>query len=550
MMDSVHRALANLSNEFLHTTCEYSPHTAVWMGFHEYDGRVPDLSRLALETRAADLRRFLEAIDRIDPADLGDRAWLDHQVLRHQAAFELFALEDWRKWASDPFFYLEPLDASNYVLRSYAPLPQRVEGLIAHLTGFPTIFDAMRENLTQVAGPVLRTSLRLLKGMVEFLGTDLPRAVAVLEDDALRERFEAVNRTAIRRTEDMVDWMEDDLGPRATADFALGPERFGLMLRWGEAVDVPLDRLREVAAADLRRNQAAYMETAAAIAPGEDPRQVAAEGLRDYPAPEDLVAETRRIVNDLRRYVIESGIVSVPAGEDCIVAETPSFLRFAFAMMYPAGPFERDAQEAYFYVTPPQAEWSAQKTEEWMTQFAYHSLRGIAVHEAWPGHHLHALHMRNAPSKITQAFGAYASYEAWAHYCEEMMLEIGWRAGDPWARLGQLGEALVRNVRFVCALGLHTEGMTVDEATERFVEDAFMAPATAGEEARRGAGDPQYLNYTLGKLMLLKLREDVRTRQGEGFDLRGFHDRFLSYGAPPVPLVRELMLGRGDREIL
>ena len=550
MAGSLHRALADLSSEFLHATCEFHPHTAVWMGFHEYDGQVPDLSRPALETRTADLRRFLEALDRIDPADLGDRAWLDHQVLRHQAAFEVFALEGWQKWACDPFFYLEPVDASNYVLRSYAPLAQRVEGLISHLTGFPVIFDAMRENLTQVPAPVLKTSLRLMRGMVEFLATDLPQAVADLEDDALRERFEEVNREAVRRTEGVVDWMENDLAPRATADFALGPERFGLMLHWGEAVDVPLDHLREVADADLRRNQTAYRETAAAIAPGKDPREVAAEGLRDHPAPEALVAETRQIATDLRRYVIDSGIVSVPAGEDCIVAETPSFLRFAFAMMYPPGPFEGKAREAYFYVTPPQTGWSAEKTEEWMTQFAYHSLRGIAVHEAWPGHHLHVLHMRNAPSKITQAFGAYSSYEAWAHYCEEMMLEVGWRAGDPWARLGQLGEALVRNVRFVCALGLHTEGMTVAEAQERFVEDAFMAPATAAEEARRGAGDPQYLNYTLGKLMLLKLREDVRARQGDHFDLRAFHDRFLSYGAPPVPLVRELMLGRGDREIL
>jgi uncharacterized protein (DUF885 family) len=219
-------------------------------------------------------------------------------------------------------------------------------------------------------------------------------------------------------------------------------------------------------------------------------------------------------------------------------------------MMDPPGPFEQVAREAYYYVTPPRAGWSAQKTGEWMTQFAYHTLRGISVHEAWPGHYLHALHMRNAPSKVTKACGAYSSYEAWAHYCEEMMLEVGWRGDDAWARLGQLGEALVRNVRFVCALGLHTEGMTVAEAEERFIEDALMAPATAAEEARRGTGDPQYLNYTLGKLMLRKLRADVRARAGEGFDLRAFHDQFLSYGAPPVPLVRELMLGRGDREIL
>lgn len=544
------RTLSRLSDDFLRATWAFHPHTAAWLGLHAYDGRVPDLSRPALVARAADLHRFLEALDGIDPAGLDDGAWLDHQVLRHQAAFEIFVIEDWQKWACDPFYYLEPLDVSSYILRSYAPLDQRVEGLISHLAGFPAIFDAMRENLTRVAAPVLKTSLRLVKGMSTFLAADLPRAVADLEDAALQTRFEEARQGAVRGIEDMIAWMEEDLAPRATAGYALGPERFARMLRWGEAVDVPLDRLREVAAADLRRNQAAYREAADAIAPGQDPRQIATQGMGHHPAPEELISETRRIVEGLRRYVIDHAIVSVPADENCIVAETPSFLRYAFAMMDPPGPFEQIAREAYYYVTPPRAGWSAQKTGEWMTQFAYHTLRGISVHEAWPGHYLHALHMRNAPSKVTKAFGAYSSYEAWAHYCEEMMLEVGWRGGDAWARLGQLGEALVRDVRFVCALGLHTEGMTVAEAEERFIEDAFMAPATAAEEARRGTGDPQYLNYTLGKLMLRKLRADMRARQGEDFDLRAFHDQFLSYGAPPVPLVRELMLGRGDREVL
>lgn len=483
MASSSHRTLATLSHDFLRAKCAFHPHTATWLGFHAYDGQVPDLSQSALETRSADLRRFLEALDRIDPADLDDQDWLDHQVLRHQAAFEAFVIEDWQKWARDPFYYLEPLDVSNYLLRSYAPLPQRVEGLISHLTGFPTVLDAMRQNLTRVAEPVFKTSLRLARGLVAFLVRDLSQAMADLEDATLQARFEEANREAVRQVERMVEWMETDLAPRATADYAIGPERLALMLRWGEAVDVSLDQLREVAAADLLQNRAAYLETAAAIAPGTDPRQVAADGLRDHPAPENLVDETRRIVDELRRFVIGRGVVSVPTDEDCIVAETPSFLRHAVAMMIPPGPFEPVAREAYYYITPPQAGWSAQKTEEWMGQFAYHILRGMSVHEAWPGHYLHALHLRNAPSKITRAFGAYASYEAWAHYCEEMVLEVGWRVGDPWARLGQLGEALVRDVRFVCALGLHTEDMTIDQAQQRFIKDAFMVPAPAAAPA-------------------------------------------------------------------
>lgn len=538
--------LSTITADYLRAYCEAHPTQAVWLGFHTFDGRLPDHHQAALEARAADLRRFLAALNGIDTTGLDDLAWLDHQVTRHHAAFELFVLEDWQQWRRDPLFYLGPLDASQYVLRDYAPLEQRVRALIAHLTRVPSALEPMQDNLTQVSRPVLNIAIRLAQGMVSFLEEDLGQAVGGLEDETLQAEFEAALEEAIHGMERIVTWLEEGLAPRAGAEFAIGADHFARMLSTGEAVEVDLERLAEIAEADLRRNKSAYLEIVRQIAPGREVREVIAEGLRNHPQPENLIAETREMVDELRRAIIERELVSVPYDENCIVDETPPFLRFAFAMMDPPGPFEQVAREAYYYVTPPEPEWSEEKTEEWMSQFAYPILRGICVHEAWPGHYLHFLHLRNAPSDVTKAFGAYSSYEAWAHYCEQMMLEVGWRADDPWARLGQLSEALVRNVRFVCALGLHTQGMTVEEAKQRFIEDAFMEPATAQEEAQRGTGDPQYLNYTLGKLMLLKLRADVQAREGEDFDLRTFHDRFLSYGAPPVPLVRALMLGRDE----
>jgi len=549
MSQAVHKEFSTLTEAYLRAYCETYPNWAVWLGFHEYDGRLPDLSRTAIQARAADLHRFLDDLESIDPADLDDLAWLDRQIVYHEAGFEVFALEDWRRWERDPQFYLDVLDVSNYVLRNYAPPERRVQALVAHLRGVPAVLEAMRENLSLPSGPVIEVGVRLAKGMLSFLKDDLSQAPAGLAP-ALRAEFEAASREAVGAMEQAAAWLANDLIPRATADYALGPDRFVRMLWLGEAVDLSLERLREVAEVDLARNKAAYVEAAARIGLGKDPHGVIAAGMRNHPSPANLVAEARRMVDDLRRYVVERQVVSVPYDENCIVAETPSFLRSAFAMMYGPGPFEQVAKEAYYYVTPPDPDWPAEKAEEWMSGFAYHILRSASVHEAWPGHYLHALHIRNAPSRITKAFGAYSSFEAWAHYVEQMMLEIGWRSDDPWARMGQLGEALARNVRFVCALGLHTAGMTVEEAKRRFVEDAFMEAATAEEEAVRGTYDPRYLNYTLGKLMLLKLRRDVQAREGEEFDLRAFHDRFLAYGAPPVPLVRAMMLGRDDRDIL
>ncbi len=550
MCPSAARELQNLTDAYLRAYCETYPHVAVWLGFHEYDGRLPDLSRHAQETRAADLRRFLADLEQIDPADLDERAWLDYQVVRYEALFETFALTKWRKLERDPIPYLEVLDVGNYILRNYAPLETRARALLAHLRRVPAVLSCLRENLTHPMRPAVGVAARIGKGLASFLQDDLPGALAGLEDGALRAELDSAIRDAVREVEAAVSWLENDLAPRATDDFALGAERFARMPALSEGVDLPLDQLREVAEADLTRNKEAFLETAARLGgPGSDPHQVIAEGKRRHPSPDNLVPEVRRLVDDLRQIVLERGIVSVPYDENCIVAETPPFLRYAFAMMYSSGPFETAARESYYYVTPPEPDWSPEKVEEWMTTFTYHSLWSTCVHEAWPGHYLHGLHTRNAPSAVTKAFGSYAFTEGWAHYCEQMMWETVC-PDDLWARLGQLSEALLRDVRFVCALGLHTAGMTVEEATRRFVEDAFLEPAPAEEEAVRGTYDPQYLNYTLGKLMVLKLREDVRAREGDRFDLRAFHDRLLSFGTPPVPVVRRLILGTDEGDVV
>lgn len=539
-----------LTDAYLRAYTDTYPHIAVWLGFHEYDGRLPDLSRRATAARLADLRRFLADLERIDPADLEPLARLDYQVVRHEALLETFALAEWRRLERDPIPYLETLDVGNYILRNYAPLEERARALVAHLRGIPSVLSAMRENLTHPMRPAVGVAARIGKGLVSFLQDDLPGALSGLEDGSVRAELEEAIRDAIREVEAAVSWLENDLAPRATDDFALGAERFARMLALGEGVEVPLERLREVAEADLARNQEAFLETAARLGgPGRDPQEVIAEGKRRHPTPQDLIPTVRRLVDDLRQTVIARGIVSVPYDENCIVAETPPFLRYAFAMMYASGPFETVARESYYYVTPPERDWPPEKVEEWMTAFTDHSLWSTCVHEAWPGHYLHGLHTRNAPSAVTKAFGSYAFTEGWAHYCEEMMWETVC-PDDLWARLGQLSDALLRNVRFVCALGLHTGGMTVEEAIRRFKEDAFMEPTPAEEEAVRGTYDPGYLNYTLGKLMVRKLREDVRAREGENFDLRAFHDRFLAYGTPPVPVLRRLLLGTDEGDVV
>jgi uncharacterized protein (DUF885 family) len=545
-------ALTAFTERFLAEYFDARPTDAAYLGFHEYDGRVPDLSQEGIENRVTRLRDALDELYTIDADPLEPVDWLDYQLMRDAIQFELFDLTEWRCWQRDPQTYLWPMGVDQYIKRNYAPLPERVRGLTNHLRGLPRLVEQAKANLIGVPAPVLETAVQMLRGGIAFLESDLALALTELKesDPSLHVAFESAQNVALEAGRDLLAHLTEVLAPQAPTEFAIGADAFRSMLRYGEAVHVSLERLLKIGQADLARNKAAFVETAARIEPAKSPGEVAKLLIQDHPTVETLVQDTRDMLEELRQWVVDHDIVSLPYDERCTVEETPKFMRFAFAMMDSAGPFEPVARDAFYYVTPPEPDWPPEKQEEWLTAFDYHSLRATSIHEAWPGHFLNDLHFRNSPSRVTKIFSAYSFWEAWAHYCEQMMLEQGYRAGDDRLRLAQLSGALVRNVRYVCAIQMHTQGMTVEAATKCFMEDAFMEETPARAEAVRGTFDPQYLNYTLGKLMLLKLRDDYRAALGDAYDLKTFHDTFLAWGGPPVPYLRRLILQQDDGEVL
>ena len=542
MTNSANRLFDAAAERIISETWEHYPSMASRQGLHEYDGRLPSISARSIAKRIGDLRQGLASLDSIDTTALSALRYYDHRILTGTLRRELLELTELRWHENNPMEMLWHIDMSAYIQRDYAPLEQRIEALTTALAAVPSYMAELRSVMSgRLALPVLEASIEAYAGIADFYEQDIAEAAGAVADEGLRLRCEDARSRAAAAVRDFVAHL-NALKPYADARFAIGADRFSALLKHGEMVDMPLETLLNIGEADLHANRERFAEVAALIDANKSPSDVMAEVAADHPTADALIPETRDMLEDIRQYIIDNDIVSVPSDVRCRTVATPSFMRWAFAALDFPGPYETVADETYYYVTPVEDDWNDAEKEQWLTSFNYATLRAVSVHEAYPGHYVHYLHTLGAKSMISRLFGAYSFWEGWAHYAEQMMIEQGY-VRSPHDELGQLMEALLRDCRFICAIKMHTQGMTVPEATQFFMENSFLEELPARKEAMRGAFDPMYLNYTLGKLMIMKLREDYRRNKGDAYTLRGFHDEFLSHGAPPIPLVREMMLG-------
>jgi hypothetical protein len=461
---------------------------------------------------------------------------------------QLFWLRDSDYPSKNPSYYIR-FGVSVYVDREYAPPEERLRAYTQYISQLPARLATMQENLEPpLPAPFLRISHGILSGFAEYLETTVPGLFAGVSDEQLQRQFAAANTDAAEAAKQSAAWLEE-LKATGTGDFALGEERFLKMLKTGQGVDITLDELKVAGELDMQRNLDALNDACAEFAPGESTQDCVMKVKNSKP-PEGAVGGATRQLPALKQFLIDNDIVSIPSDAEALVDEAPPHRRFNAAYINIPGPFESGLPSVY-YIAPADPDWSEED------QLAYipgeTRLLGISVHEVWPGHFLQYLHSNRTENNIGRHFGTYTFSEGWAHYAEQMVVDAGLGDGDPSVRIGQLLNALRRNARYMSAIGLHAEGMTVEESQAMFSEISFADPGNAMQQANRGTYDPGYLNYTLGKLMINKLREDWTTGRGGREAWGRYHDKFLSYGVPPIPLIREQMLGDdfdGDEALL
>jgi uncharacterized protein (DUF885 family) len=527
------------------------------IGLHEYDGRISDYSRLALDAELARLKRFDDRLAKFDLGKLGQRQSIDLRILRAAIKKEIFQRQEMSIFERDPTVYARAADVNVYIKRNFAPLEDRVRSIIAIESQVPNITIAAKTNLDPILPkPYVELAIQIARGSTDFLRKNLAEAVTELRDDRIRAEFFESNRKAAAALSDYAGWLERQRLPKATAEFALGTGKFRRFLAETELVDLAPEKILELGMAQLKKEQDAFAEAAKTINPEKSPGDVFKEIKSEHPTAENLLPDIGKDLEQIRKFVTTRKLVTIPSDVRARVKETPQYRRAtSFASMDTPGPFEKRATEAYYYVTPPDADWPQKQQEEWLTSFNYYNADVISIHEVYPGHYVQFLRLNASPaSKVEKIFSSYAFVEGWAHYCEKMMIDEGYGAvtGNKPSedemkraakyRMAQADQAMLRLCRLCVAIKMHTQKMTIDEAAKFFQDNCYYEEKPARVEAMRGTIDPGYLNYTLGKLQILKLRDDYKAQERENFSLQKFHNELLNHGMPPIRLLREIML--------
>jgi uncharacterized protein (DUF885 family) len=540
-------------DDYLAYLHEVHPTGATLDGVHTHDDLLEDLSRQGVEQHTRALSGFSRRLQDINGSDLTAVEKAEQPMVDANIQSRMFELEQVRTWERNPQLYADTLCSSlaSQVVFSHAPVAERARRVLSKLRQTARLVQAARDNVKDPPGIFVKVGLETFRGALNFIEKDLPRAFSALDDLHLLGDLADASTEAAQSIGSYIQYLEEEVSPKARASFRLGRDHFQRKLKLDEGINLDADRLLAIALREFHATQEEFRSVAGRL-DGGDPVAAWRRAKEAHPAAGQLAAAAQQQLEEIGTFIDRHAIVTRPPAEPVIVAPTPEFYRWSFASMWVSGPFEQKPTRAFYYLTDVDPSWPADKQEEHLRDFNYPTLWSISIHEVYPGHFLHYQFLRRVESKVRKSimFSPASFVEGWAHYAEQMMVEAGFRRDDQTLRLGQLAEALIRLARFIVSIRLHVEDWSVEQSMRFFRDECFMEEGGARREAERGTFDPTYLVYSVGKLMLLKLRRDYKEQQGSKYSQRAFHDQLLSNGTATFGVHRQLMLGDSSGDLL
>jgi len=511
------------------------PEIASFVGVHDHDGRLPGVSREAIEERVDFWRATIGEMDRFSADDLSPSHALDRDLLVHEGRLALHELTERRTWAGRSNAAGEIGDALFPLFtRDFAPFPERLERITERLEGAPALLNDARARISDPVALWIQIDLESGESLPSFLDVILAAARSERCPEPILARLNAAVTATRRALEEHDDWLRTAVLPRASAEWRAGPEQFEEIVRLRE-LTADGDEILAVGEQILADERAARVAICQELDPMLSPEEVADQVKNDHPATfGEALEEYRRSMAAARRFVIDHDLATMPADDSLVVIETPAYLRhlIPFAAYYDPPRFDPRPTGTYI-VTPP-------ATPEMMREHCYASISNTSVHEAYPGHHLQLASARTNPSLVRVISTAAEFTEGWAFYCERTMKEQGFD-DTPKHRYIQHTDAIWRATRIVLDVKLHRGEIGFDDAVEFLVAQTGFERPAALAEVKRYTSTPSYqLSYLFGRHLIDRLKSDVQRAQGAGFSLKGFHDTLIYGGNMPASYARRL----------
>jgi uncharacterized protein (DUF885 family) len=528
-------------NNFIEASFKANPGFAVSQGRHEFDGQISDLSPQAISGEVDRLKKAIADAESFTDDKLTPDQRYQRDYLVAVAKGQLFWIDPTGadQLHHNPASYLGFVDPSVYITVPYASKEVRLKAYTKFLQNVPRAVEQMRANIqTPMATSFVDYAKSAFGGFVTYYPGDGMAAWTGVGSPEDQQALKAATDNAVKAMQDTVAWVERQRAA-SKPNFALGKAKFQRMLADTEMVTTPVEELERIGRADLAANQKLLGEACSRYAPGQTIENCMLKMSANKPQG-GAVAGARAQLAGLKQFIQQHDIVTIPGPEEAKVEEAPPYNRQNFAYINIPGPYEKGLPSVY-YIAPPDPSWPKAEQDAFVPGQA--DLLFTSVHEVWPGHFLNFLHANRSKDMFGRVFVGYAFAEGWAHYTEEMMRVKGVGGGTDETLIGQLSNALLRDCRFISAIGMHTGSMTQQQSYELFQKQCYQDAGNARQQAARGTYDPAYLNYTMGKLMIRKLRDDWSASRGGEKAWKAFHDQFLSYGGPPIPLVRQQMMG-------
>lgn len=522
------------TKDFIRFHFDKNPSTAIYLGDHSYDKKIKPATRESLKQDLESYKEKLNELKAFDFKLLPVELQFDYDVMNHIIRSYIFESEKMKTEQRSPVYYSYFFSSiTSFLNKNYAPLNERLDALNNLLNLVPEHFNAAEDLLVKRINKIeFQHAIDSLAGIENMIKTELPDIFKQEEvSDEVRNEFESVSQKALESVEKFRKFLNSLEVVEFGDEFRLGKELFFEMLSVNEEIDYPFEKIKQLGEAELKRLLDEFNSLLAEHNIHED-----FEESFEHPTEESLISDTRATLKELLEFVRSNDIIDLSDDLNCLVIEMPSYMNIGFAAMGTSGPYEK-TNESFYFVNPPKKHWDDERKKEWLSLFNYPTLKLISIHEAFPGHYSHFFNAYKNAREIAKLSFCYSYAEAWAHYTEEMMIEKGYGAGDVELRLSMIKEALIRCCRYLVAIGLHCESMTVKEATEFFQQNAKLNYTIARQEAERGVYDPGYLNYTLGKIIIKEMKSEFNSKHPELSD-KDFHNRFVNFGCPTLAIAK------------